>query len=954
MSTVQEERGIWRMNVIKNPGVPIISDPSMTFYPPINRSPEDHSSLPGCDSNKRKLPSSSPVKTIPITVTGPEIIDEDTTTTTTTNNTNKRRKLDNPFKAEDPYHYRGKFVILSTSRDEESQQEKQDNFIQMKCYLKITSRKLRGHQGNSEGYFQELPQCRIMGKVNIISSYIIYEADVFKYKGGPVYCIVEGTLKLDPMDAKSITRNGLLHLMTVELGRNKDSCEYQCNQYIKSTRAMSKSASGQYFDKNYDLSKDIPLVNSLKKSSNFLVLNDNSAIILMKYLAGTFEKLKKVEDITKLANILIKHPILFKICDLPGNKWLESEDIALSNACLKEPQPNNLWKRVNVRPLNQNEFLDICKEYNNPASIIISDIYDNCLKYCESSGHLLLSTEEMIRIISNVNNNLNSADIDNILNRCIDYGLFIKNIKFTMDLYQPRFYYDRNLRIAKLIKSTTERFVLSQNREEEIELKRIAEELRKEFTLNDKQYGCLQSAIANPITIITGKGGTGKTLTATCIVKMLESCNINVVVASHMGSVVSKLKSKGLDKARTVYKMIAEASMYVKKSTAATTHPDWFEGQALLIDEFSTLDTATMFRLLSVLPALKRIIVVMDHNQIAPIGAGCPYMMIKQMFEKISEGSVHELNINMRAEKSVLNLFAESYLYSKIAIEKEYLLQQPPVDKSLVYEPLLQHQYGDQKFIEDKITSINNLYELEYGHNATQWIALKNETCNTINTILSNRSSTFYKGQRVTVTTRNVYAKTVLELLPPDCRIPAETLSSCSEFVQKETDCFSPHYGKTVFKSGTACNGEIFVIVGFVDIEISTLSIKSNFEVIPKGQKVCDISGKIIRYVILKNILTDVVEKIVLHPKYLDPSHLVSAYCITVNKAQSHEFPAVCVYLPPSDIAKGAVSKEHGYVALSRSKQVLHLLGDVGVLEDLSKRRHAYRLDNLSLLYSSL
>lgn len=156
----------------------------------------------------------------------------------------------------------------------------------------------------------------------------------------------------------------------------------------------------------------------------------------------------------------------------------------------------------------------------------------------------------------------------------------------------------------------------------------------------DEQRVAVALAMLQRLAVITGGPGTGKTTTAVRILTLLAqlpaSRPLRVALAAPTGKAAGRLEQAirdakarlGLDgslaaaipdRATTIHRLIgARGRMPVARVGAQPTLPI----DVLLVDEVSMVDLALMARLIAVLPAHARLILLGDKDQLASVEAG--------------------------------------------------------------------------------------------------------------------------------------------------------------------------------------------------------------------------------------------------------------------------------------------------------------------------------------------
>lgn len=141
-------------------------------------------------------------------------------------------------------------------------------------------------------------------------------------------------------------------------------------------------------------------------------------------------------------------------------------------------------------------------------------------------------------------------------------------------------------------------------------------EKKNKITLAQKQQEAVYAVAKNPITIITGGAGTGKTTSLNAVLTMLEaSGNDDHCLLASTGKASQRMTEATGRQATTIHHCIAcdeDAGRHAKNITC----------DALIVDEFSMTDCKIAYLLFSAIQSCKRIVIVGDVEQLPSVGAG--------------------------------------------------------------------------------------------------------------------------------------------------------------------------------------------------------------------------------------------------------------------------------------------------------------------------------------------
>ena len=142
---------------------------------------------------------------------------------------------------------------------------------------------------------------------------------------------------------------------------------------------------------------------------------------------------------------------------------------------------------------------------------------------------------------------------------------------------------------------------------------------RLAICLSDEQIGALEGALQQPMAIITGGPGTGKTTLVRSLTVVLENMGRKVLLAAPTGRAARRLAGAARRPAATIHKLLG----YNLNSGQFERGPDDpLDCDALIVDEASMIDLVLMHNLVRALPVRARLFLVGDIFQLPAIGPG--------------------------------------------------------------------------------------------------------------------------------------------------------------------------------------------------------------------------------------------------------------------------------------------------------------------------------------------
>ncbi|MBN8605227.1 MAG: AAA family ATPase, partial [Planctomycetes bacterium] len=153
--------------------------------------------------------------------------------------------------------------------------------------------------------------------------------------------------------------------------------------------------------------------------------------------------------------------------------------------------------------------------------------------------------------------------------------------------------------------------------------------------LKRAQFAAYEAAMRHAIVVISGGAGTGKTHTLARVAQTFKEANLRIALCSPTGKAAKRieesLRALGLDlEAKTIHRLLGYNGREFERQslsppdgvgTPGKPTDDGFD--VIIIDEFSMVDVSLMAELLRRIDLNKtRLILVGDHNQLPPVGAG--------------------------------------------------------------------------------------------------------------------------------------------------------------------------------------------------------------------------------------------------------------------------------------------------------------------------------------------
>ena len=139
------------------------------------------------------------------------------------------------------------------------------------------------------------------------------------------------------------------------------------------------------------------------------------------------------------------------------------------------------------------------------------------------------------------------------------------------------------------------------------------------ITLNGDQTAAIDLALSEPVIVVTGGPGTGKTTVTRTIVDRFEQARRKVLLCSPTGRAAKRLAEATGREARTIHRLLEfePATRQFRRNENRC-----LDAGAVIVDEASMIDVALMNSLLRAIPTRASLVLVGDADQLPSVGPG--------------------------------------------------------------------------------------------------------------------------------------------------------------------------------------------------------------------------------------------------------------------------------------------------------------------------------------------
>ena len=245
------------------------------------------------------------------------------------------------------------------------------------------------------------------------------------------------------------------------------------------------------------------------------------------------------------------------------------------------------------------------------------------LKQATGEGHTYLPKEVLIKNVKKITGVADEAIENAIVSLALKDKIVMLDDGGTKRIYCDAFYYAEKYIAGKLSLMMTGNITSKPCDAKLVEKSIRAYEKYQNIQLHPEQKKAVKMASKQPVSIITGGPGTGKTTIIKCLIDIFEEQGDTVFLAAPTGRAAKRMAETTDRSAQTIHRML-EYDFTGDNDSYSFSRNDAnpLECDVLIIDEMSMVDTMLMFYVSKAVSTLTRIILVGDEDQLPSVGPG--------------------------------------------------------------------------------------------------------------------------------------------------------------------------------------------------------------------------------------------------------------------------------------------------------------------------------------------
>lgn len=186
--------------------------------------------------------------------------------------------------------------------------------------------------------------------------------------------------------------------------------------------------------------------------------------------------------------------------------------------------------------------------------------------------------------------------------------------------------------------------------------------------LGEDQWQALEQIFGEPLSIVSGGPGTGKTTLVRCLVHVARSVGMSLLMAAPTGRAAKRMEEATEEASATIHRLLEFQYVEEGDLSFARNEENPLECDLLIVDEFSMVDIFLFHSLLEAIPSGARVVFIGDKDQLPSVGAG---NVLADLLASEPISSLHLRRIYRQSRHSLIPFNARKILEGDAALIQE-------------------------------------------------------------------------------------------------------------------------------------------------------------------------------------------------------------------------------------------------------------------------------------------